>query len=103
MSFPSIRTEPSTRQPSIRSFIRFRHRMNVDLPHPDGPIRARTDFSRISRLTSQRACLDGYQKLTFSLWNLGLWRVSSPDSSALRSVKMAEYSRDTTHPRPQGY
>ena len=29
-----------TRAVGIRSFIRFRQRMNVDLPHPDGPINA---------------------------------------------------------------
>src|SRR3954454_59625 len=92
-------TVPRTRQPSIRSFIRLRHRRKVDFPHPDGPIRARTDFSRTDSSTSQRACLLGYQKLTASQWNLGLSRVRSPDSSGRRLVKMAEYSRDTTHPR----
>src|SRR6187402_2301108 len=98
MSLPSIETVPSTRQPSIRSFIRFRHRRKVDLPHPDGPIRARTAFSGTVSSTSQRACLVVYQKLTFEQANLGFSRVRSPDSSALRWVKMSEYSRDTTTP-----
>ena len=33
---------PSMRTPSIRSFSRFTERRNVDLPHPEGPIRAVT-------------------------------------------------------------
>ena len=33
-------TWPSTRADGIRSFIRFRQRMNVDFPQPDGPISA---------------------------------------------------------------
>ena len=38
---------PSTRAPSIRSFIRFRQRRNVVLPQPDGPIRAVISLRRI--------------------------------------------------------
>ena len=39
-SIPWYVTRPSTRAMSIRSFIRFKHRSTVDLPHPDGPISA---------------------------------------------------------------
>jgi hypothetical protein len=44
MFFPSKRTSPSTRVPSMRSFIRLSSRSSVDLPHPDGPMRAVTRF-----------------------------------------------------------
>src|SRR6476661_4908543 len=95
MSLPSRVTFPVVRVPSIRSFIRFRHRRNVDLPQPDGPIRARTDFSRTVRSISNSACLVGYQKLTFSQTNLGLRRVKSPDSSVRRASRIRGKSRDT--------
>src|SRR5881409_3101596 len=36
MSCPSCRTVPTTRAPGTTSCMRFRQRMNVDLPHPDG-------------------------------------------------------------------
>ncbi len=39
-STPWYSNVPSTRASSIRSFIRFRQRMNVVLPHPEGPINA---------------------------------------------------------------
>src|SRR5437762_5501002 len=95
MSLPSRVILPSVRVPSIRSFMRFRQRRKVDFPHPDGPTRARTDFSSTVRSMSNRAGLVGYRKLTFSQTNLGLRRVRSPDSSARRVSKMGEYSRDT--------
>ena len=44
ISSPSSSTEPSTLQIEIRSFIRFKHRNKVDLPQPDGPIRAVTEL-----------------------------------------------------------
>ncbi len=40
--WPSSTIEPSTRAPSMVSFIRLRQRRNVDLPQPDGPIMAST-------------------------------------------------------------
>ena len=45
MSFPSSSTSPSTRVSGMMSFIRFRQRRKVDLPQPDGPMNAVTDFS----------------------------------------------------------
>src|SRR5262245_10669848 len=95
MSLPSRVTFPSVRVPSIRSFIRLSRRRNVDFPHPDGPIRARTDLSRMFRSTSNRACFVAYQKLTFSQTNLVLSRARSPDSSVRLMSKTVEYSRDT--------
>jgi hypothetical protein len=37
---------PSTRALGMRSFIRFRQRMKVDLPQPDGPMSAVISFLR---------------------------------------------------------
>ena len=39
-SRPSSRIRPVTRAPGMVSFIRFRQRRKVDLPHPEGPMRA---------------------------------------------------------------
>jgi len=46
---------PSTRQPVMVSFIRFRQRRKVDLPQPDGPMKAVTVAGAISTLTSRSA------------------------------------------------
>src|SRR5262249_22662270 len=89
---------PVCRVPSIRSFIRFKSRSRVDLPHPLGPMRAVTDRSGTVRLTSKSACLPGYQKLTLRTANLAGASDRSADASPddARVVKMSEYSRDTT-------
>src|SRR5437879_12134150 len=42
MSAPSSSTRPVTQPPSDSSCMRFRHRRNVLLPHPDGPMTAVT-------------------------------------------------------------
>src|SRR5437899_12821269 len=88
---------PVCRVPSIRSFIRFRSRSRVDLPQRLGPISAVTDRSGTVRLTSKRACLPGYQKLTLRAVNLAGASDRSADASPddARLVKMSEYSRDT--------
>jgi hypothetical protein len=39
------------------SFIRFMVRRKVDLPQPDGPMKAVTVLSGMSSETSNRACL----------------------------------------------
>ncbi|MNI13664.1 hypothetical protein D3C73_668980 [compost metagenome] len=57
MSPPSMSIRPVTRQPGMVSFMRFMVRRKVDLPQPDGPIRAVTVLSGMSRETSNRACL----------------------------------------------
>ena len=41
-SSPSILTEPSTQAPGMTSCMRLRVRRNVDLPQPDGPMKAVT-------------------------------------------------------------
>ena len=53
----SSRTWPSTRVSGMRSFIRFRQRRNVDLPHPEGPMSAVTYFSGTASDTSKSACV----------------------------------------------
>ncbi len=49
---------PEMRQPSTRSFMRFRLFKNVDLPQPDGPMNAVISFSGMSIL------------IFFSAWKL---------------------------------
>jgi len=48
--------------------MRFKQRIKVDLPHPEGPIKAVTRFRRILRLMLNNACLAPllYQRLNFS-------------------------------------
>jgi len=50
-------TVPVTSAPGIRSFIRFRQRINVLLPQPDGPIRAVISFTLMSNVMSRTAAL----------------------------------------------
>src|SRR5438552_2627859 len=93
---------PECRIPSIKSFIRFNVRRNVDLPQPDGPINATTVRSGISKLMSKRACLVPYQKLSSLIENLDcLTWTSGFDERPLsaRSVMIAENeSVDTERP-----
>src|SRR5215510_1678261 len=51
---PSMRMRPEEAFTSVRSFNRFKHRNNVDLPPPAGPKRTVTAFSRIPRLMLRR-------------------------------------------------
>src|SRR5262249_31456988 len=102
ISWLSSITLPTTRAPSIRSFIRLRTRMNVDLPHPEGPIRAVTDRSVMSSVMSKRACLAPYQNDSPETLNLAATPVRSGDLRPvmLRSEMIAEYdSVDTDAPR----
>ena len=50
-SSPRSSISPSVRQIGMRSFIRFKHRRRVDLPHPEGPINAVTAFRSIGNET----------------------------------------------------
>ena len=43
-----MRICPSSRVPGIRSFIRLNSRRKVDLPQPEGPMKATTWFCGIS-------------------------------------------------------
>ena len=56
MSWPSIVILPVTRQLGIVSFMRLMQRRNVDLPQPDGPMKAITARSGMSTITSFSAC-----------------------------------------------
>ena len=46
----------------MSSFSRLIERRNVDLPQPDGPMRAVTARGAIERLMSNSACVFPYQK-----------------------------------------
>ena len=54
----SIMIVPSNRAPRMVSCMRFRVRMKVDFPQPDGPINAVILFFAKSRLMSCRAWND---------------------------------------------
>src|SRR3990172_9332615 len=69
MSMSSCIMEPSRRKLAMRSFILFRHRRKVDLPHPDGPIRAVTLLVFISMFMSFSTRLSPYQALSFDMVN----------------------------------
>ena len=51
---------PVTDALGMRSFIRFRHRMSVDFPQPDGPMKAVISFWNISKVTSSTAGVPPY-------------------------------------------
>ena len=55
MFVPEILISPSILTPSIKSFSLLRHRSNVDLPQPDGPIKAVDLLAYISKVTSFKA------------------------------------------------
>ena len=52
MSAPSSRTLPSTRAPAMTSCIRFSERSTVDLPQPEGPMKALMLRAGICSVTS---------------------------------------------------
>src|SRR5437870_2073421 len=68
MSSPLRRTFPSTLAFGIVSCIRFRQRINVDLPQPDGPMIAETACSSKSNVMSSIAFFGPYHADTFSVW-----------------------------------
>src|SRR5919204_4830679 len=57
MSRPSNSTFPVARAPRPSSCVRLRHRMNVDLPHPLGPMTAVTAWGFAVIETSFRTWL----------------------------------------------
>ena len=63
ISFPPTVKLPVMRQPGTRSFIRLNIFRNVDLPQPDGPMRAVISFAGISMLISFSARKSPYQRL----------------------------------------
>ena len=48
---------PSMRTPSTRSFRRLKQRSSVDLPQPEGPMKAVIFFSAMCSEIAFRACL----------------------------------------------
>src|SRR5262249_44459290 len=102
MSSPSRRMLPLCRVPSIRSFMRLSRRRNVDLPQPEGPIRAVTERQGMLRLMSNKACLSPYRNDRPLTANLAFTPVKSSDLRPcwLRSEMIAEYVNvDTDEPR----
>ena len=57
MSCPSISIVPVTRAVGIVSFMRLMQRRKVDLPQPDGPMKAVTARSGMSSETSYKRLL----------------------------------------------
>src|SRR3989442_8419299 len=76
MSSPLSRTFPWTLALGIVSCIRFRQRINVDLPQPDGPMIAETECSSKSNVMSSIAFFGPYQADTFSVWTFAA--IASP-------------------------
>ena len=56
MSLPSIVILPVTRQIGMVSFMRLMQRRKVDLPQPEGPMKAVTALCGCRRSTSFSAC-----------------------------------------------
>ncbi len=50
-----MRTVPSTRASGMVSCMRFRQRMNVDFPQPEGPMSAVARLASTVMLTSNKA------------------------------------------------
>src|SRR5512137_1904660 len=67
MFWPSRRISPSRRAWRTVSCIRLSVRSKVDLPQPEGPIRAVTLLVAMPMLMSKRVCLAPYQKLTLEM------------------------------------
>src|SRR4051794_36715332 len=61
MSWPSSSTSPPARAPGTTSCMRLSVRMNVDFPHPDGPMSAVTCFGSIVTEMSSMALKDPNQ------------------------------------------
>ena len=55
MSLPSMRTSPETLAPGMTSCMRLRVRSTVDLPQPEGPMKAVTERGLICISTPSTA------------------------------------------------
>src|SRR5690348_10091898 len=104
MSSLSRAIRPICLAPSICSFMRFRLRKNVDLPQPDGPIKATTEHSGMVSETSYSACVSPYQNDRFRTSNFDRTPLRSGGSrpTMLLSERIAEYesvdTEDTSRP-----
>ncbi len=70
---------PEVWVPSMRSFMRFMQRRKVDLPQPEGPMKAVMLLGATSMVTPERAWKSPYQKSKSSTWMplppfSGAWR-----------------------------
>src|SRR3990170_2658511 len=92
---PLYKISPLTRNSGTRSFILFRHLINVLLPHPEGPIMAVTDFGGISKFTFFNACFSPYQALTSFILKAIYVLLHSP--SYLFRILMSDPDCDCIH------
>ena len=74
MSRPPNSIVPSVRTDSTKSHMRLKVRSSVDLPQPEGPMKAVARFLGISRLTPLSAWKSPYQRLKSRM----LMAVSTP-------------------------
>ena len=81
---PSKRMSPSIRTPSIRSFRRLMQRSSVDLPQPEGPMKAVICFSGIFSEISLSAFFSPYQSDRPSMCRMG---------SSIRGLRAGSGSR----------
>src|SRR5690242_15448740 len=68
MSNSPMRTLPVTRATGLVSCIRLRQRTNVDLPQPEGPMRAVAWLAGMCRVMSKRVWLAPYHAFRCSTW-----------------------------------
>src|SRR5205809_2936399 len=106
MSSLSRSTFPSTLVLGIVSCIRFRQRIRVDLPQPDGPMIAVTACSSISSVMSSIARFGPYQADSASVWIFTAIRGSPrrrPDAGHdARDDADREHDEDEDEGRPPG-
>ena len=95
-----VQDEPSTRAPSIESFIRLRQRRTVVLPQPDGPISAvisfrQTGSSRRAPPGSRRSTPRARRRRTrprAPLLSASRWRSTAAPSDRRRSSAVSDAS-----------
>src|SRR4051794_28958016 len=83
MSSPSSSTRPARLAPGTSSCIRLRMRRNVDLPQPDGPIRAVTRPAGMTRSTCSSTWCSPNHALTCSATSVAGWPTSTGGRSAV--------------------
>src|ERR1700745_2787416 len=81
---PSARTLPVTRAPGTTSCIRLRHRMNVDLPQPDGPMTAVTALGAMVTPIPCKTCALPNHALRSRTMIPSAMRLSYPREAAAR-------------------
>src|ERR1700728_3838368 len=84
MSSPSRRTSPASFAPDTDSCIRFKMRRKVDLPQPEGPMRAVTEAGGTNNETSSRTAAPG--SITASSTAMGFLYSSDPDDGLVERL-----------------